>query len=91
MLKLIIAGLGFTLAVAITEAGQAANMLKAAPEQFSLVQTIGEGCGANAWRDRNGNCHPFTGPGGSNRGTVIECPPGTHIDDAHRRCLPNRY
>jgi hypothetical protein len=36
-----------------------------------------------------GHCHPFEGPGGSNRGTEFACPPGMHIGRERDRCFPN--
>ena len=55
----------------------------------AIVQ-VGEGCGGGMWRGPGGRCIPFNGPGGSYRGTTIECPPGYHIGPDRGRCWPNR-
>ena len=54
----------------------------------SALTRVAEGCGKGEWRGPQGHCHPFEGPGGSNRGTEFACPPGYHIGKVHDRCFP---
>ena len=81
--------MGLALAFAVATGARAAVPVLALPGVSGPVTKVGEGCGSGRWRDRFGNCHWFGGPGGSNRGTAIECPPGTHIGPGRGRCWPN--
>ena len=85
-----IMALGAMLALGLATATKAAPLLVPAGAVGSAVMQVGEGCGAWRWRGPGGACNPFYGPGGSNRGTVYECPPGFHIGPGGGRCWPNR-
>lgn len=82
--------LGFGLAGGLAGAAQAAIMPIAPVPVPSSIITVGEGCGAGAWRAGDGVCRPFRTPYGSNRGSRFECPPGWHIGPGGARCWPNR-
>ena len=88
MLKSIVFGAG--LLVAGMGMAHAAPLVVPMQAGASSITLVGEGCGANRWRDRNGVCHRFGGPGGVARGTRFECPPGMHIGEGGGRCWPDR-
>ena len=62
--------LSLALLAGVTSGSNAASLRVPLVGSDSPIVQGGEGCGANRWRDRNGNCHWFGGPGGPNRGTA---------------------
>jgi hypothetical protein len=59
-------------------------------DRDSDVVTVAEKCGAGFYRyGPDKQCHKFDTPAGSNRGTVIACPPGMHIGPEGVYCWPN--
>ena len=89
MLKttLLAARLAFTIAMVGTAAMAPAHVTIGTD---GAITQVGEGCGPGRWRGPYGGCNLFNGPGGSNRGTAIECPPGFHISWDRSRCMANR-
>ena len=82
--------LGLALAFGLATAANAMGVPITMGGNDGSIIKVGEGCGAGAWRGPNGVCHPFGGPGGNNRGTRYECPPGMHIGPGGEKCWPNR-
>lgn len=80
--------IGTALVFAFVSGAQAAMSL-APLSGDPTVTRVAEGCGKGMWRGPHGHCHPFEGPGGSNRGTEFACPPGMHIGKVHDRCFPD--
>lgn len=81
--------LALSLALVMTTGARAAMPELQTQYTASSIIKVGEGCGPNRWRDRFNRCHWFGGPGGSYRGTPIECPPGMHIGPRRGACWPN--
>lgn len=78
------------LILGVTGSAAAAIVPIPAAPANSAIMTVGEGCGAGAWRGPDRSCRPFNTPYGSNRGTRFECPPYWHIGPAGALCWPNR-
>lgn len=85
-----IAVLSMALGLGLAGAANASSFAVPAPVENGAIIQVGEGCGAGAWRGPQGVCNRFYGPGGTYRGTVIECPPGFHIGPGRAKCWPNR-
>jgi len=80
--------LAFSAALALISVTAASAAVSPQPlnKGDSTITPMAEECGPGWWRGPNGYCHPFTGPGGSLRGTRFACPPGMHIGPYGHRC-----
>ncbi len=74
----------------LTASHAAISSVPVSGSSTGIIQ-VGERCGEGMWRRGPANaCYPFMGPGGTYRGTPLECPPGWHIGPARGACWPNR-
>ena len=88
VIRAFVLGMALSLGLATT-AGAAILPAPVANGDGGIVK-VGEGCGPGWWRGPHGHCHPFTGGGGSLRGTRFACPGGMHVGPYGHRCWPNR-
>jgi hypothetical protein len=79
----------FGLMMGVTAASAGILPAPASSDNGAVVR-VAEKCGAGWYAyGPDKRCHKFTTPYGTDRGTVIACPPGMHIGPEGHYCWPN--
>jgi len=87
MLKIAMLGLGLAAGAA---SAATAGVLATPVGGEQLIVRVAEHCGAGWYAyGPDKRCHRFNTPYGTNRGTVIACPPAMHIGPEGHYCWPN--
>jgi hypothetical protein len=82
--------LGLSLAASAATAASAGMLAAPVNSGDQQIVRVAEHCGAGWYAyGPDKRCHRFNTSFGTNRGTVIACPPGMHIGPEGHYCWPN--